>query len=316
MASSILLALAPVFFVMLAGFAAGRWRVVENHEVASLNTFVMTFALPAALLSSTAAATREQILGEAPLFAVLCLVMLAIYLGWYVGVRLVSPTSRADAALQALTIAFPNLAGVALPIASCVIGPGGTVPVAIALAVGSLTVSPLSLIVVELSQRSAQVAAGSSPWRRIAAAVMHSVTKPVVLAPALGILLAIADLQPPPFVDASLMLIGHAAPGVALFLTGLVLSAQPFRLNWKVVWATAIADMIRPLTAAAIVLGLPISPEIAKVAVLLSAVPSGFFGILFAVTYRLEAANVGSMVIASTLFSIPTMALAIAFLFP
>ena len=45
--------------------------------------------------------------------------------------------SKADASLQALTIAFPNLAGVGLPIMSAVVGPSGTVPVAVALASGS-----------------------------------------------------------------------------------------------------------------------------------------------------------------------------------
>jgi malonate transporter len=44
-------------------------------------------------------------------------------------------------------------------------------------------------------------------------------------------------------------------------------------------------------------------------------VPSGFFGILFAVNYRLDYATAGSMVIASTGFSIVTMAIAIAVLF-
>jgi malonate transporter and related proteins len=61
---------------------------------------------------------------------------------------------------------------------------------------------------------------------------------------------------------------------------------------------------------------LPVSPEAAKTAVLLAALPSGFFGILFAVNYRLDSATAGSMVIASTIFSIVTMAIAIAVLFP
>ena len=61
---------------------------------------------------------------------------------------------------------------------------------------------------------------------------------------------------------------------------------------------------------------LPISADVAKVAILLMAVPSGFFGILFAVNYRLDSAAAGSMVTASTVLSIVTMAIAIAFLFP
>jgi malonate transporter len=110
-------------------------------------------------------------------------------------------------------------------------------------------------------------------------------------------------------------LIGSAAAGVALFLTGLILSAQSFRLDWKVVAATAASDVIRPLLAVAVVYFFPISSEAAKTTILLAAVPSGFFGILFAVNYRLDSATAGSMVTASTGFSIATMAIAIALMF-
>jgi len=115
--------------------------------------------------------------------------------------------------------------------------------------------------------------------------------------------------------DACLSLIGNAAAGVALFLTGLILSAQSFKLDWKVVAATAASDVIRPLLAVGVVYAIPISSEAAKTAILLAAVPSGFFGILFAVNYRLDYATAGSMVIASTAFSVVTMAIAIAVLF-
>jgi predicted permease len=46
----------------------------------------------------------------------------------------------------------------------------------------------------------------------------------VVLAPALGILLSLSELKIGSVIEASLLLIGHAAAGVALFLTGLILS--------------------------------------------------------------------------------------------
>jgi malonate transporter len=103
---------------------------------------------------------------------------------------------------------------------------------------------------------------------------------------------------------------------VALFLTGLILSAQSFRLDWKVVSATWLADIVRPLLTAAVVFVLPVSTDVAKVAILLAAVPSGFFGILFAVNYRLDSETAGSMVLASTVFSIVTLAIAIAVLYP
>jgi malonate transporter len=114
---------------------------------------------------------------------------------------------------------------------------------------------------------------------------------------------------------ACLALIGSAGAGVALFLTGLILSAQSFRLDWRVVAATAAADVSRPLLAVMVVHLFPIAPDIAKTAILLAALPSGFFGILFAVSYRLDSATIGSIVAASTGFSIITTAIAIAALF-
>jgi malonate transporter and related proteins len=314
MSNAIAMALVPVFFVLLLGYAAGRFKIVDNHHVDGLNALVMDFALPASLFAATASASRSQMLAQAPLFLVLGLTMLLLYLAWYCAVRRFSKVSRPDASLQALTIGFPNLAGVGLPILSSVLGPAGTVPVAVALATGSILISPLTLIMVEMSTSKAHGAELSG--RQMLSAVRRALTKPVVLAPALGIALSLSDVNLDALVQASLALIGSAAAGVALFLTGLILSAQSFRLDWRVVAATAASDVIRPLLAIAAVFVIPVAPDTAKTAVLLAVMPSGFFGILFAVNYRLDSATAGSMVIASTGFSVVTMAIAIAMLFP
>ena len=315
MTHAIVLALAPIFFILALGFAAGRFHVVDNKHVDSLNSLVMNFALPASLFIATASAPRSEMFAQAPLFAILGGVMLALFLGWYFGSTRIFGESKANASLQALTIAFPNLAGVGLPIMSAVVGSHGAVPLAIALASGSIIVSPLSLIIVGLSMQK-DLDAAVPPAKRVSNALWHALTKPVVLAPALGILFSLCELQTGDVIGACLRLIGQAAPGVALFLTGLILSSQPFHLDWRIVRATTAADILRPLLAAVVVFALPVSPDTARIAILLAAVPSGFFGILFAVNYRLDSATMGSMVIASTVVSIVTMAIAIAMLFP
>ncbi len=185
----------------------------------------------------------------------------------------------------------------------------------VALAAGYILVSPLTLVMLELTSTK-EGGAPETPTRRTTKALRRALTKPVVAAPALGILFSLSQFPLGAVAEACLVLIGHAAAGVALFLTGLILSAQPFRLDWKVVGATGMADIVRPLLTAAIVFAVPVPPEIARVAILLGAAPSGFFSILFAVNYRLDSATTGSMVIASTVFSIVTMAIAIAVLFP
>jgi malonate transporter and related proteins len=77
-----------------------------------------------------------------------------------------------------------------------------------------------------------------------------------------------------------------------------------------------VADIVRPLLTAAVAFALPISLDTAKMAILMAAAPSGFFGILFAVSYRLDARTTGPIVLASTVFSFATMVIAIAILHP
>ena len=310
MTHAILLALAPIFFVLLLGYGAGRLRLVENHHVDSFNVLVMNFALPASLFVATASATRSQMLGQWPLFAILGVMMLLMHLGWYSYQRIAKGASRADASLQALTIAFPNLAGVGLPLAASVLGPAGAVPVAVAIASGSIIISPFSLLLVEMNNTT-QVS-----MRQVLKAMQRALAKPVVWAPALGILFSLCELHLDSVAKSCLLLIGYSAPGVALFLTGLILSSQAFEMDWKIVWATIAGDILRPVLTAVMVFILPVPGETAKIAILMAAVPSGFFGILFAINYKQDSATMGSMVIASTLFSILPIATVIVLLFP
>ncbi|WFU69811.1 AEC family transporter [Bradyrhizobium sp. CB2312] len=310
----ILMALVPVFFVLLLGFVAGKARIADNGHVEGLNALVMDFALPASLFAATASAPRDRITDQAPVFLVFGLTMLIIYLAWYWFERTFFVVRRSDAAVQALTVGFPNLAGVGLPILSTVLGPAGVVPVAVALATGSVLVSPLTLVIAEMS--ASKTRGADAPASPVLTAIRRALVKPVVWAPALGVVLSLFGMNLNPLVHSCLTLIGNAAAGVALFLTGLVLSAQSLRLDWRVIAATGAADVLRPLLAVAIVYGFHLAPDVAKTAILLAALPSGFFGILFAVNYRLDSATVGSMVIASTAFSVVTLAIAIAAFFP
>jgi hypothetical protein len=63
--------------------------------------------------------------------------------------------------------------------------------------------------------------------------------------------------------------------------------------------------------AIGIVMLVPMPAEIARAAIILSAVPSGFFGILFGLRYGIESQQAGSTLIASSVLSAITVAAAI-----
>ena len=144
---------------------------------------------------------------------------------------------------------------------------------------------------------------------------MLSVTKkallqPIVLAPVLGLICSLAGFALPPLVESTLALVGQGASGTALFLTGLVLSAQPVKPSANVGLTVAMKNVLQPLLTALLALPLLDGAE-ARVAVMLMAVPSGAFGVLFAVRYGVASAQIGTMLIASTLLSTVTLTSAI-----
>jgi malonate transporter and related proteins len=64
---------------------------------------------------------------------------------------------------------------------------------------------------------------------------------------------------------------------------------------------TLLKNVVHPLLAAGLILALPMDRDTARAALLLCALPSGFFGILFGLRYGLESHVAGSTLIASSL---------------
>jgi malonate transporter len=313
MAEIIARALIPIFFVIGLGYVAGLRRSLDNHHVGELNALVMQFALPASLFVATASTPRVKMLQEGALFLVLGVVMMALYAAWYVVARTINKATPQESAVQALTVALPNYAAAGLPIILAVVGPQGAVHVAVAIAAGSMMPSPVTLFVLELGQASAQPAPPQGA--RLVAALRRALLKPIVLAPVLGTLVSLSGFHLDTLVTSSLQLIGVASGGVALFLTGLVLSAQPFRLDLSVAAATLAGNVVKPALVWVVATAVHMPHDLLRAAVLLSALPAGFFGILFGVNYKTASQEAGSMVIASTVASALTLGGVIAVLY-
>ena len=305
-------ALVPIFFVIALGYLGGLRGRIDNHHVAELNTLVMDYALPASLFVATATTPWQRMRGEEGIVLSIALGMMIPYLLWYLLARW-RGVSRQESATEALTVALPNFAAAGLPIIQAVVGTAGTVHVAVAIAAGSILPSPLTLLILELNKPSEDNVPRS---RKIARAVWRAFTKRIVIAPVAGTLLSASGIALGPLLTSSLQLIGVSAGGVALFLTGLVLSSQPFRLNGNVAIGTITANMLQPALVWGLTLVLAIPTDQARIAILLAAMPSGFFGILFGINYKNVSENVGSTVIASTVLSLATVGFVIYFFFP
>ncbi len=308
MTAILLDSLVPIFAVMALGYFAGSVRDIDNRHVAELNALVMDFALPASLFVATATTPWRTLAAQSRLLLVLAISMLALYgLSYWMQRRLFGLDSSA-ASVQALTVSLPNYAAAGLPLIAAVFGPARTIYVALAIAAGSIVVSPLTLAVLEASRPASGDRRGAD---LILSAVGRSLLKPIVAAPIIGALWAISAIPLPDFVGQAFNLIGQAAGGVALFLTGLILSSQRMELTLNVISGALLNNVAHPLLVVGLVMLLPMVHDAGRAAILLSALPSGFFGVLFGLRYGVESCEAGSTLIASSLLSAITLPVAL-----
>jgi len=83
------------------------------------------------------------------------------------------------------------------------------------------------------------------------------------------------------------------------------------RLDANIGVGVLIKNIVLPLLAYAIALVFVMSGEIAREAILLAAIPAGFFGILFGLNYGVRSQAIGSTLTLSYLVSVITLTAAI-----
>jgi malonate transporter len=132
-----------------------------------------------------------------------------------------------------------------------------------------------------------------------------------VFGPVLGIAFSLVGIPLPEAVRRSFQLIGESASGGGLFLTGLILSARRIELSTNMLSGTFLKNIVHPLLAAGLILMLPMDRDTGRAVLPLCVLPSGFFGVLFGLRYSFESHVAGSTVIASSLASVATVAVAL-----
>jgi malonate transporter and related proteins len=298
-------ALVPIFAGLLLGYCGGLWRRMDNQNVKTLITFVMSFAIPCSLFLAIASTPRAALRGQAAPALALAVVYFVLYALSFVWARSKENLGNGDSSVVALTLGFPNSAAVGLPLLVSVFGPQSTVTVATSLAIGSITVSPLTLAMLE-SNGNGQP--GGPTLKTFVFAVARSFKKPIVWAPLLGLVFSCTGVDLPSFIHRSLAVIGSASDGSALVLTGLVVSAQQFEIGRSALIAVFLKNAVQPTIALAVCLLLHLPTEQMRYVILISAMPCGFFGAVFGKGFGSSPKLASSGLIASYLIGIGTLA--------
>jgi malonate transporter and related proteins len=304
MAVIMLDSLVPVFFGMALGYLGGWTRDVDNKRVAELNALVMDFAAPASMFVTVVQVSRRTLLDELSLAANLSISMPLLYLVTYVMARCGFGAGPGEASIQALTTSLPNYASAGLPLISALLGEDHLVAAAVAMACVSIVVSPITLVILDRTSQT-------QDKRSITASLVSAVKKPIVLSPIFAVVFGLTGIGLPDPLTRSFSLMGQVAGGAGLFLTGLILSAQKLGLGVNASIQTLLSDVAHPLLAGALAWLFALPPLTAREAIVLSALPVGFFGVLLGLRFNKSSEVAGTTLIASTVLSAATLAAAI-----
>lgn len=311
MFSILAFALIPIFFGLLLGYFAGIRKFVDARDAHTLVSFIMNFALPCSLFTAIAHTEPHMLRGKGNLVVALALVYLVIFsLTWFFD-RRIFRSSPADSAVLALTISFPNATAVGIPLLEAIYGPSATAATALGIAIGAITISPLALAILESGTLKGQA---MSPAARVGNALWRAVKRPVVWAPLLGVLVAAFKVHLPDFANRSLSVMGNATAGGALFLTGLIVSAQRFTLDGRVIAAVVAKNLLQPALCLGVAWMMGLSLLDTRYAVLIAAIPCGFFGLVFGKGFNSSPLAASSSLVFSYVLGIATLAGWIAFL--
>ena len=309
-------AVLPLFALILAGYVCGWRRLFGADATNALNLFVVWLALPALLFQALAEARFAE-LNRPGFVLAIALGMLATFVPWVVLSR--RRARLPDASIEALAASYPNSGFMGIPLCLAVFGRAGLQPAIIATILTACLLFGLSLALIEIGLQS-----GRATGAAIAKAAATLARNPLLVAPALGALFAIAHIPRPAPLTRFTTLLGSAASPCALVTIGLFLAqnrgagadARGGANQARVIAAiVALKMLVQPLVTGVLVFAVFDLPRPwSTAALLLSALPIGTGPFMLAKLYDREVSVTSRAILLSTVVSLVTTSLLVAWI--
>ncbi|XOV88607.1 MAG: AEC family transporter [Pseudomonadota bacterium] len=297
----------PVFGLVVFGFVAGRAGWIKPAAIEGLSAFVFTFAIPVMLFRAVATAELPSHVPLAFLLAyygsTLVLFLAALALGRQLKLTMLG------ASVFAMSATYSNVVLLGIPLVVATLGAEGTVPLFIIVSTHAAIMFVMTTLFAEL--RSGSLA--SLPLQTVKVLARNM----IVVGLLAGLTLNLAGLSLPATLDNMAAYLGSAALPCAVFSMGASISL--YRITGdltRISLAVMLKNGVHPLLVWLVCDPLLELPRAwTAVAVVLAACPSGINAYLFANRYQAGVAATASVVVMSTLLSIPLMSLLLLLLF-
>ena len=296
----------PFFALVLAGYLAGRQRVLPESAIPGLNAYVLYFALPCMLFRFGMNTPVLELLNPFVLMVYVACALLVVALTIAISRR--SGVDPKNAAFGALVAAFPNTGFMGVPLLVALLGAPAAGPVICSVLADLFVTSSLCIALAQ-----AHEAAAHGPRTAALRAVRGALSNPLPWAIALGAAASITQLRLPCPRDAIVRRLADSATPVALFTIGTVLwrAGQHAHTRTPVQHYLPVA-LIKLLVHPALVwavgtaaqhLGAPLSGFQLTVLVLAAALPSASNVSLLAERYGADNGRIARIIMSSTVLA-------------
>lgn len=315
---SVLLITFPFFALVLCGYLAARGGVLPQSAIGGLNAFVLFFALPCMLYRFGARTPISDLLDPA-----VAGVYIAVGLAMVWGTVALTRRRQGwnDAAFGALVAAFPNTGFMGVPLLVALLGAQAAGPAILTMLVDMVLTTSLCIALSRLDSAGTHGMAVA-----LQRALRGMLTNPMPWSIALGAVASAAQFQLPGPIDRTVALLADAASPVALFTIGAVLARSQMNQHDRVpvrdYVPIALAKLfIHPVLvwaagAAAIALGLPLTPFAHTALVLAAALPSASNVSLLAERFGAHNGRIARIILVSTAMAFLSFSGAVALLVP
>ncbi|MGK2909069.1 MAG: AEC family transporter [Sphingobium sp.] len=309
------IAILPVFLILLTGFGAGKVGFLGEGAATFLNRFVVWIPLPC-LLFDVVATTDWVRLWDAGFVAASLIGSFAVFaIGLLIG-RL-RGLSAADMGVEGLNASYSNAVYIGLPLLTLTLGSASRPHVVVA---GTLTLTLLFVAGVTLIEFGSSRAPGDrkSAGRTVLGILTGLVRNPVIVSPSAGLVFWLGGWHLPSPVHQFLTMLGGVASPVALIAVGLFLAQRPIleTVRHRAIPALALTKLVvHPAITAWLawrVFALP--ADVAVTAIAIAALPTGTGPFMIAELYNRDARVTSGTIIVTTLASVATIAAVLSFL--
>lgn len=282
--------------MLVAGLAARRVGLLNEHRTDRLTAVAFYVALPALIFTATYDQALGDLLSPALLVGVPVVIVTTAAVAWVVARRQRSPARRSVAIVQSY---HSNLGFLGVPLVALTLGPAATAAASVLLGISLLVHVPLTVVVL-VAMNDADASVGNE--------LAELARNPVLVSLAFGLGAAGLGVGVPQSVDAGLGFLGEFALPLALLGVGASLQVDLGEVDpgaTGAVVATKVALM--PAVAWAVFSALTVSQAALAAAVMMFGMPSAVSTYVYASELGGDARFASVNVFTSTLASLASV---------